>query len=942
MRRRGRLRNRIIAWSLIPTSLILLAVALVILRSYQQVTEDLVLGRNRELTRLAAGQLGSELTAYSDLLEALAEEPGIRQGDPAAQADSLEQAQNRLVVFDAGVVILNNQGVVAAGIADTAELMGEDWSDRAFFHQMLRTMGPTFSDVFSIGPQEQGVFAVAVPLINDQGGFGGSAVGMFRLGAPTFSAFYGGIVKLRIAEGNNSLLADSNGRLIYHPDPAQIGGELAETWIIDRIAQGQVDALRMRNGQGSDVLASFSPVPGTPWGLVTEESWAAVTASSRSYTSFLLLLLGLGLVVPALVVTLRVAQLTRPILDVTRVAKEVAGGDFGHKVEARTGDEIEDLADQINAMSAQLRESYSGLERKVQERTRELATLNAVSAVVSRSLDLREIMQAGVDMACEVVPLEIGAAWRLEAAGSPPMLVRIAAHGLTPALLAGTARLPLERTPLGIARQAGQPYIWTADDLTMSEELAALVKAEGIRRAVTVALEAKGQLLGGLTLATQVDRPITGEELSLLAAIGQQMGVAIENARLYESEREGHEESERRRRVAEGLREVLAVLNSEQPLQDILDFIVHQACQLLGSEASAILQPRRADGPLEFGSTCGLDPEMTAALSIPIGQGIAGRAMAERRPVVVPDILGAVGAPAPGKDWPSEAEWSVVRGFAELYHTVLALPLIARDEARGALVLYYRERRSFSEEDLDLARGVAHQAALAIESARLREQAEHVAATAERTRLARELHDSVTQSLYSVTLYGEAAARLLTNGRTQEAAEHLRELRDTAQEALREMRLLIFQLRPPALEKSGLVGALQARLEAVELRGGTQAELSVEGAEQIARVSLAVQEEIYHIAQEAMNNVLRHAKSEHIWLRLAYDGAGIDLEVRDDGGGFLPAAAGAGGGLGLPGMRERADRIDATLDINSRPGGGTRIRLRVPLQPSRASPGPGR
>ena len=116
------------------------------------------------------------------------------------------------------------------------------------------------------------------------------------------------------------------------------------------------------------------------------------------------MLLGLGLVVPALVVTLRVAQLTRPILDVTRVAKEVAGGDFGHKVEARTGDEIEDLADQINAMSAQLRESYSGLERKVQERTRELATLNAVSAVVSRSLDLREIMQAGVDMACEVVP----------------------------------------------------------------------------------------------------------------------------------------------------------------------------------------------------------------------------------------------------------------------------------------------------------------------------------------------------------------------------------------------------------------------------------------------------------------------------------------------------------------------------------------------------------
>ncbi len=942
MRRRGRLRNRIIAWSLIPTSLILLAVALVILRSYQQVTEDLVLGRNRELTRLAAGQLASELTAYTDLLETLAEEPMIRQGDPAAQAEFLQQAQNRLVVFDAGVVVLNNQGMVAAGIAIDPDLYGEEWSDQAFFHQMLRTMGPTFSDVFDVGQQGTGVFAVAVPLINDQGGFAGSAVGMFRLGAPTFSAFYGGIVKLRIAEGNSSLVTDSNGRLIYHPDHEQIGGELADTWIVDRIALGQVDALRMRSDQGRDLLTSFAPVPGTPWGLVTEEDWSAVTASSRSYTSFLLLLLGLGLVVPALVVTLRVSHLTRPIVEVTRVAKEVAGGDFGHKVEARTGDEIEDLADQINEMSAQLRESYSGLERKVQERTRELATLNAVSAVVSRSLDLREIMQAGVDMACEVVPLELGAAWRLDAAASPAMLIRIAAHGLSPALLANTERLEMAKTPLAAAQQAGRPFIWTAEDGTASEGLAALLRGEGICRAVTVALEVKGQLLGGLTLATRLDRPMTGEELSLLAGIGQQMGVAIDNARLYESERAGHEESERRRRVAEGLREVLAVMNSQQSLQDILDFIVHQACQLVGSEAAAILQPRRPEGPLEFGSTCGLDEGMTAVLSIPVGQGIAGRAMAERRPVVVPDILEAVGAPGPGRDWPSEAEWGVVRGFAELFHTVLALPLIARDQALGALTLYYEARRTFSDEDVDLARGVAHQAALAIDSARLRERAEHLAATAERTRLARELHDSVTQSLYSVTLYGEAAARLMTNGRPQEAAEHLRELRDTAQEALREMRLLIFQLRPPALEKSGLVGALQARLEAVELRGGTLAELSVEGAECIAQVPLGVQEEAYHIAQEAMNNVLRHAKAEHVWLRLSCAERRLEIEVADDGHGFSAPQAGASGGLGLPGMRERADRIDATLEIDSRPGEGTHVRLRVPLQPPRPSPKAGR
>jgi signal transduction histidine kinase len=111
---------------------------------------------------------------------------------------------------------------------------------------------------------------------------------------------------------------------------------------------------------------------------------------------------------------------------------------------------------------------------------------------------------------------------------------------------------------------------------------------------------------------------------------------------------------------------------------------------------------------------------------------------------------------------------------------------------------------------------VADQVALAIENARLREQAGQAAAMEERGRLARELHDSVTQLLYSVTMYTEAAARLMTAGQEADAAEYLRDARDTAREALREMRLLIYQLRPPVLEKGGLAVALQVRLDAVE------------------------------------------------------------------------------------------------------------------------------
>jgi signal transduction histidine kinase len=270
----------------------------------------------------------------------------------------------------------------------------------------------------------------------------------------------------------------------------------------------------------------------------------------------------------------------------------------------------------------------------------------------------------------------------------------------------------------------------------------------------------------------------------------------------------------------------------------------------------------------------------------------------------------------------------------QTYHALLAVPLIVQGEGDGAITLYYRQPREFSDEELRLAMSVADQAALAIESARLRAQAEQAAAVAERSRLARELHDSVTQNLYSVTLYAEAAARCLTGGEASQAAEYLRELRDTSQEALREMRLLIFELRPLALEKSGLIAALQARLDAVEVRSGTQAELRVESEEVAERLPYSVQQELYHITQEALNNVLKHARAQHVWVYFRFEPDLTCLEVRDDGVGFDQALVGEGGGLGLKNLWERAARLNAVLQIDSAPGQGTTVTVTVPGKPA--------
>jgi signal transduction histidine kinase len=195
----------------------------------------------------------------------------------------------------------------------------------------------------------------------------------------------------------------------------------------------------------------------------------------------------------------------------------------------------------------------------------------------------------------------------------------------------------------------------------------------------------------------------------------------------------------------------------------------------------------------------------------------------------------------------------------------------------------------------------------------------------------------VTQSLYSIMLYAEAAARALAESDKAPAIEYLHELRATAQEALREMRLLIFELRPLALEKIGLIGALRARLEAVEARSGTQTDFQVEGADTVTRLPFTVQDELYHIVHEALNNVLKHSDAKHVWIDLLIQTTSVHLEIRDDGVGFNRASNGTAGGLGLSSMKERSQRIGGQLHIESSSGQGTRVLVDVPIDPAHLS-----
>ena len=268
--------------------------------------------------------------------------------------------------------------------------------------------------------------------------------------------------------------------------------------------------------------------------------------------------------------------------------------------------------------------------------------------------------------------------------------------------------------------------------------------------------------------------------------------------------------------------------------------------------------------------------------------------------------------------------------------SLMCVPLSLKDEVIGMLVLGHHQPSFWGEEVKELVQAFANQVAVAIINAELFEKVGEAATLEERTRLARELHDSATQSLYSATLFSEAGKELAEAGDIDSARHYLTRVGEIVHQALKDMRLLVFQLRPPVLEQEGLVMALQHRLDAVEKRAGMNSRLI---ADQLLSLFDTVSEELYSITIEALNNILKHAQADKVTITIRSDNGHVYLEVHDDGQGFDTETAYNSGGMGLANMAKRAEKLGADLTIDSSPGQGTSIRVIVPpAEPATDSP----
>jgi signal transduction histidine kinase len=260
-----------------------------------------------------------------------------------------------------------------------------------------------------------------------------------------------------------------------------------------------------------------------------------------------------------------------------------------------------------------------------------------------------------------------------------------------------------------------------------------------------------------------------------------------------------------------------------------------------------------------------------------------------------------------------------------------SLPLVSRYRTVGAIFFCYLPGQEPGEDEQVFLSAVADQAAVALENARLFSEARGKAALEERQRLARELHDSVSQALYGIAL-GTKTARALLEPSSQRAADPLDYVLSLAEAGLAEMRALIFELRPESLETEGLVAALEKQAAALHARHEIKVETVVCDEPQ---ASLEAKEAVYRIAQEALHNTVKHARAEKIKITMDCDPGWIDFLVSDDGVGF-DAGGDFPGHLGLHSMRERAQRLGGTLKVEATLGNGTTIHAHIPTHRSEA------
>ncbi|MEO8287478.1 MAG: PAS domain S-box protein [Chloroflexota bacterium] len=584
--------------------------------------------------------------------------------------------------------------------------------------------------------------------------------------------------------------------------------------------------------------------------------------------------------------------------------------------------------------------AFELLEQRVEERTRELTTLLDVSNKVASTLDLNTLVHSILEQ------LKLVASYRRATIAIEQ------GEGLSPRLLNSWGDMTNDSPPPGrsVPFEIFGPIserLLRGETVIVPDVLADDQYADIVRRAVAWALEGedvdpsetvesrllaersimyvplmlKDNLIGGLTIRHSDPGYYTERHAELAMAIANQAAIAVENARLYEQAQETT-------RKTAALAQIASQVAYGGSLYPTLDILCRQVVDVTGAVASAVVLRDTDEEQARMVGSYGLPEEYPTALNAILASGVdllMQEAFEGRQTIVMRDLRRKV------LDTP---EYNPLHNIVKdlPWDAAVGVPMVYRDTVVGVLLSYHTSSSDIGDAELTFHSVIADQAAVAVENARLLSQEHDKARLEERQRLARELHDSVTQALFSINLIARSAEMVLQREGTHspQTLEKLADLRQLTQGALAEMRALIFELRPGALEEEGLLEAIRKHAAAVQGREMLPVEVVADLRHEMPRLKPAAEEALYRITQEALHNVVKHAKATRAVVRISTDEDSLTLCIKDNGIGFDRASVPAGH-MGLGTMHQRVEQFGGEYSIESTPGGGTTITACVPL-----------
>jgi signal transduction histidine kinase len=538
------------------------------------------------------------------------------------------------------------------------------------------------------------------------------------------------VSKIKIGKAGQAFVVDGRGALIAHPDISLVlqNTDLSRLpQVRDALAgaprpdEGTREIAIARNLRNRQVLTAHAPIPALGWTVFVEqplkEAFEPLRASIQR--TVLLLLLGIALSVAASLMLAR--TLARPIRALQAGAARIGAGDLGDRIEVRTGDELEVLADHFNQMAARLQESYAGLERKVEERTRELqealeqqtATAEILGVISSSPTDLQPVMDAVAENAARLCDASDAQIFRVDGDELP----RVAVYGSLPG--DGRQRSPRISRGLVSGRAVIERRTIHVHDLVaeMDREYPdskPLQQATGTRTILATPLLREGSPIGAILIRRLEVRPFSDRQIALLETFADQAVIAIENVRLFQELQARTQDLSQSLEETSALSEVIRAVSSSLDLREVLDTVARRAIVLSGSDGCGIFELSPGRRAFDVVVAQGLSREFVSAvqqLSVGVDHGTISRATATGRPVQISDVEDAHG-------YPFRALF-----LQEGLRSVLTVPMGGGDVVRG-IVVVRRSPGEFGERIVNLMTALANQSTVAIANADLFRQIE--------------------------------------------------------------------------------------------------------------------------------------------------------------------------------------------------------------------------